>query len=94
MKYIRERSDKRLESKKSYTNKNWGMEIKTSNRLDPRDGFGVRFGVVVTLKEINGVNRIDEFIRNCNLRGWIVNRLDVENRIDIHKKINEEIELL
>lgn len=94
VKYITERSDKRFESKKSYTNKNWGMEIKTSNRLDPRDGFGVRFGVVVTLKEINGVNRIDEFIRNCNLRGWIVNRLDVENRIDIHKKINEEIELL
>lgn len=94
VKYITERIDKRFETKKSYTNKNWGMEIKTNNRLDPRDGVGIRFGVVVTLKEINGVNRIDEFIKNCNLRGWIVNRLDVKTRIDIHKKINEEIELV
>ena len=94
VKYISERTNKQFKAKQSYNNKNWGMEIKTSNRLDSRDGVGVRFGVVVTLKEINGVNRIEEFIRNCNLRGWIVNRLDVENRIDIHKKLNEEIELL
>lgn len=52
------------------------MEIKTNNRLDPKDGVGIRFGVVVTLKEINGVNRIDEFIKNCNLSGWLVNTID------------------
>lgn len=79
--------------KKSYSkNKNWGMEIKTNNRLDPQDGVGLRFGVVVTLKEMHGVNRIDEFIKNCNLNGWLVNKIDVVNRIDIHEKINEEIE--
>ena len=68
------------------------MEVKTNNRLDPQDGVGLRFGVVVTLKEMYGVNRIDEFIRNCNLNGWLVNMLDIESRIDIHEKINEEIE--
>ena len=68
------------------------MEIKTNNRLDPKDGIGVRFGVVVTLKEINGVNRIDEFIRNCTLNGWNVNKIDVNNRVNIHQKMNEEIE--
>ena len=78
--------------KKSYTNKNWGMEVKTSNRLDPKDGIGLRFGVVVTLKEMYGVNRIDEFIKNCNLNGWLVNKIDVETRVDIHEKVNEEIE--
>ena len=56
------------------------------------DGVGIRFGIVVTLKEINGVNRIDEFIRNCNLSGWLVNELDVKNKVDIYKKLNEEIE--
>ena len=93
VKYIAETPRSGIKAKKSYTNKNWGMEIKTNNRLDPKDGVGIRFGVVVTLKEINGVNRIDEFIKNCTLNGWLVNRIDVKERIDINKKINEEIEL-
>lgn len=91
VKYIAEKiKDKRI-PKKSYKNKNWGMEIKTNNRLDPKDGEGLRFGVVVTIKEMNGVNRIDEFIKNCNLNGWLVNSIDVKNRVDIHEKVNEEI---
>ncbi len=92
VKYIAESATKRMIPKDSYRNKNWGIEVKTNNRLDPKDGVGVRFGVVVTLKEINGVNRIDEFIRNCTLNGWLVNIIDVDNRVDIHQKINEEIE--
>ena len=93
VKYISEIPKERKKTKKSYSNKNWGMEIKTNNRLDPSDGYGLRFGVVVTLKEINGVNRIEEFIRNCNLNGWIVNEVEIQNRIDIRETINEELEL-
>ena len=93
VKYISEIPKERKKTKKSYNNKNWGMEIKTNNRLDPSDGYGLRFGVVVTLKEINGVNRIEEFIRNCNLNGWIVNEVEIQNRIDIRETINEELEL-
>ena len=92
VKYISEKLKNRKIPKKSYKNKKWGMEIKTNNRLDPKDGVGLHFGVVVTLKEMYGVNRIDEFIRNCNLNGWLVNKIDIENRIDIHEKVNEEIE--
>lgn len=92
VKYISEKIKFRKVPKKAYTNKNWGMEIKTNNRLDPQDGVGLRFGVVVTIKEMFGVNRIDEFIRNCNLNGWLVNIIDIQNRVDIHEKINEEIE--
>ncbi len=92
VKYIAESATKKMIPKDSYRNKNWGMEVKTNNRLDPKDGVGVRFGVVVTLKEMNGVNRIDEFIRNCTLNGWLVNIIDIDNGVDIHQKINEEIE--
>ncbi|HBI60795.1 MAG TPA: serine protease, partial [Lachnospiraceae bacterium] len=92
VKYVAERPKNRMMPKKSYKNKNWGMEIKTNNRLDPKDGMGIRFGVVVTLKEINGVNRIDEFIKNCTLNGWLVNKIDVQTRVDINKKVNEDIE--
>ncbi len=92
VKYISEKPKNIKKPKASYSNKNWAMEVKTSNRLDPKDGVGLRFGVVVTLKEMYGVNRIDEFIRNCNLNGWLVNKIDITNRIDIHEKVNEEID--
>lgn len=92
VKYISENPQKSKRTKPSFRNKNWGMEIKTNNRLDPKDGFGLRFGVVVTVKAIDGINRIDEFIRNCHLNGWLVNVVEVQSRIDLHEKINEEIE--
>lgn len=92
VKYISEKLRDRRIPKKAYKNKNWGMEIKTNNRLDPKDGIGLRFGVVVTVKEMYGVNRIDEFIKNCNFNGWLVNTIDIQNRIDIHQKVNEEID--
>lgn len=91
VKYISESSTKKMMAKESYQNKNWGMEIKTNNRLNPKDGIGIRFGVVVTLKEMKGINRIDEFIKSCILNGWLVNEIDIENRIKIHQKVNEEI---
>ncbi|MBC1795063.1 S8 family peptidase [Listeria booriae] len=92
VKYVVEIPTSRKKPKITYDYKNWGMEIKTNNRLNPQDGVGVRFGVVVTLKEINGVNRIEEFIHNCHLNGWLVNELDVKLRVDVHKKVNESIE--
>lgn len=93
VKYISEDSKKAKRPKASYeNNKNWGMEIKTNNRLDPQDGIGLRFGVVVTVKAIDGINRIDEFIRNCHLNGWLVNNIIIQNRIELHEKINEDIE--
>lgn len=92
VKYIVENFAKRKIAKNSFNNKYWGMEIKTNSRLDPEDSKGIRFGIVVTLKEINGINRIDEFIYNCkNENYWLVNEIDVQNKITIHKKINEDI---
>lgn len=80
-----------LKPKQKYDNIMWGLSIKAKERLYPRD-FGMKFGVVITLKEINGVNRIDEFINQCSLRGWLVNKIDIENRIDVYNIAQEEIE--
>lgn len=52
----------------------------------------LQFGVVVTLKEMNGVNRIDDFIKMCMTRGWLVNQLDMENQLDVYAKAEEEID--
>lgn len=76
---------------KSYDDRLWGMAIISKERLSSRTGSGLNFGAVVTLKEINGVNRIEDFVRACTLRGWIVNEIDVKNRIDIYNASQEEI---
>lgn len=74
------------------SNPQWGMSIKTIERLKSGDGQGVRFGVVLTLKELNGVNRIEDFIQQAELRGWLVNRLQVDAQVELYNSLNEEIE--
>lgn len=69
----------------------WGLSIKTKERLKEKNGKGLRFGVVITLKEMNGENRIDEFIKRCALYGWIVNPIEIQNRIDVYQQANEKI---
>ena len=76
--------------KQKYDNIMWGLSIKSKERLFQRDK-SIKFGIVITLKEINGVNRIDEFINQCSLRGWLVNKIDIENRLDIYNIAQEEI---
>ncbi|MBM6678153.1 S8 family peptidase [Faecalicoccus pleomorphus] len=80
---------KKPKSKKS--NGLWGLSIKTKERLNSKDGDNLKFGLVITLKEVNGVNRIQEFIQQCQFRGWLVNKIDVENRIDIYNAAEEEL---
>lgn len=92
VKLISEELKARAVPRKVYDAGMWGLSIKTKERLKEKNGHGLSFGVVVTLKEMHGVNRIDDFIKLCMMRGWIVNRIDVENRIDIYNKAEEEIE--
>ena len=49
------------------------------------------FGAVITLREINGINRIQEFVRACTFRGWIVNEVNVQNQIEVYNVSQEEI---
>ena len=74
-------------------NKMWGITVKTKERLNNNDGEGVKFGLVITLRELHNVNRIDAFIKNCKLNGWLVNSINVENRIDIYNRAEQEITL-
>lgn len=93
IKHISEPFSTRTRAKKAYENPLWGMSIKTKERLNANDGVGIKFGVVVTLKEINGINRIEDFIQQCSLKGWLVNRINVNNRIDIYQTADQEIDL-
>lgn len=92
VKHIVEEDKIRKKAKKSYENPMWGLSVKTKDRQNKEDGKGIRFGVVITLKEINGVNRYDDFIKQCSFKGWLVNKVDVENRIELYNKAEEEVE--
>ncbi len=75
------------------SNPMWGMSIKAVQRLGKMDEHGLRFAAVVTLKEIKGINRIEDFINQANLKGWIVSRLEVKNQIEVYNMLNQEITL-
>lgn len=94
VKNISENFTSRTQAKKIFNTQNpsWGMRVTRIERLGIKDREGVRFGVVITLKEINGVNRIDDFIKQASLRGWLVSQLQIDTQVNIYNKLNEEIE--
>ena len=83
---------KRNRPKNSYGERLWGMAITSKERLSTRVGGDLNFGAVITLKELHGINRIEDFIKACTLRGYIVNELDIQNRVEIYNSTQEEIQ--
>lgn len=84
VKHYTEELKTRNRGRKSYNNGMWSFSIKVKERVDKKYGENIRFGVVIRLKELEGNNRIDDFIYNCQLKGWLVERVNVKNRIEIH----------
>lgn len=91
VKHISEEIKEKRVPRKAYDSGLWGLKINTKECLQKRKD-SLPFGVVVTLKEMNGVNRIDDFVKMCLARGWLVQRLDIENQLDLYAKAEEEIE--
>ena len=92
IKHISEERKDSARPRKAYESGSWGLSIKAKERLIAKEGQGMQFGVVVTLKEMNGKNRIDDFIKLCMVKGWLVNPIDVENRIEIYNRGEEDVE--
>lgn len=92
IKHVSEEIKERSRPRKAYDTGLWGISLKTKERLDESHGEHMRFGLVVTLHAMDGVNRIDEFIQRCSFRTWIINRIDIENQIDIFNAAEQEIE--
>lgn len=75
----------------SYEDKLWGFCVTSKERRSHPLREDLNFGAVVTLREIKGVNRIEEFKHACLLRGYIVTELEVHNQIKIYETSQEEI---
>ncbi|HCY0935956.1 TPA: S8 family peptidase [Staphylococcus aureus] len=91
VKHYTEELKSRSRGRKSYNNGMWSFNIKVKERVGKKYGENIKFGVVIRLKELEGKNRIEDFIYNCQLKGWLVERVNVENRIEIYNQAEEEI---
>ncbi len=68
----------------------WGISLTSKERRKNARMDGLKFGVIVTLKNIKE-NRIEEFKLSCLLRGYITNEIDIKNKIDIYNAAQGEI---
>lgn len=91
VKHINQEIKTRIQPSKSYRNKMWGLSIKSKERLGTTSDE-IKFGVLITLKEIYGYNRCDDFIKQCSVNGWITNKVEIENRLEIYENADVEIE--
>lgn len=75
----------------SYGERLWGISVISKERLSSQMDKNLNFGAIITLREVNGVNRIEDFVKACTLRGWIVSEIDVQTQIDIYNINQDEI---
>lgn len=92
VKHIAEKIKERGRTRKNYGSGLWGVSLKTKERLEQGYGNNMRFGIVVTLHAMDGVNRIEDFIQRCSFRTWIVNRIDIQSQVEIFNAAEQEIE--
>lgn len=92
IKHVGEVLKSRSGTRKTYGTDRWGIGFCVKERLDRGEGRGMRVGLVVTLKELNGVNRIETFINSCAARGWIVTRVDMHQMQLIDQVANIDID--
>lgn len=92
IKHIGDVVKSRFAPRKAYDNPQWGIMLRKKERNDPNAGTGIKFAVVVTLREMYGVNRLEEFVQRCSLRGWIVNRIDIETINEIYAAAEVDID--
>lgn len=91
VKHIRETSTGKNQGKKAYETGLWGLSLKRTERLSNIYERGITFGVIISLKHIKGENKIEDFVQNCQLKGWLVNRIDVNNQVEIYNQAEQDV---
>ncbi|WP_461220482.1 serine protease [Mycoplasmoides gallisepticum] len=69
----------------------WGISIKKKNRSTNSQSESIKFGLVITLKEINGLNKINDFLNLCQMNNLIVHKVNIKKHVDIKEKAKEDI---
>ncbi|WEV69556.1 S8 family peptidase [Bifidobacterium sp. ESL0775] len=72
----------------------WGFKIRKIERSNTQKGKGLHFSVVVTLREMEGKNRIDEFKQRCQASGWDFTELNMKRMIDVYQAADVDIDFV
>ena len=95
VKHISDIERTRFAARKNFTEDGfWGISLRAKERWENRPGEpsrNLRFSVVVTLKEMYGKNRIEDFKRLCMVYGWVVNNVEIANRVNVYQEAEAEI---
>ncbi len=90
-KFISNVLKEKAKSFKAYNEGYWGLALTSKERRTIAKQEDLNFGVVITLKNIKGENRINDFIHACLLRGYIVNEVKIDNQLQIYEEAQEDI---
>ena len=82
---------KNNQAKKSFEDKYWGFCVASKERTTVPKKENLNFGAVITLHEIKNVNRIEEFMHACMLRGYIVSEVEINSQINIYESAQQDI---
>lgn len=91
LKDFNEEINNRKLPRKYYDDKKWGIKLTTNERIKRNDGVKINFGIVITLKEMFGENRIEEFKKLCILNGWIVETIEPQTNINIYNRSETDV---
>ena len=83
----------RIKRKKKEGDIYWGMSIKAVERLDDKPGRGIPFSAVVTMRAIDGINRISQFIKLCSVtHSWDVVQLDQKAMVEAYNEAEANLD--
>jgi hypothetical protein len=85
--------DTGLRSKILYSSGCWGFSVTSKERRKNASQDPLNFGIVVTVRNIKGQNRISEFLNSCSLERYNVKPLDISNQNRIYDQAQEELHL-
>ena len=91
VKRIAEEVNPRAKPRPSGPSRMWGVHVKSKDRRASGARDSLAFGLVVTLKEMKGENRYDDFVQMCEQRGWLVNRVSVQNQLDLFARAEQAV---
>lgn len=91
IKHLSDTIKTRSKPRKVYEDAQWGIRIVTKERNYIKKKTPMSFGLVVTLKEMDGKDRYNDFIKLCSYHGWMVTQANINSQLDIHQKSEAEV---
>lgn len=91
VKHIVETQSSRSRARKVYSGF-WGIKVTAKERINGHNSYGMPFSIIITLKAMDGINRIQTFIDSCHAYNWVVNTVDIDQAIQVHEQSEVEID--